>query len=87
MTTPHRVGQVAKATLLVADRLEAWGLTDPHERAEWLIERLMTDLGWTPPRDLTDTPPLSGPGSDLDGPGYREWSAARAALAERRAKP
>lgn len=83
MTTPHQVGQIAKARILVADRLEAWGLTDPHDRATWLLERLQAELGWAPPRDITEQPPPAQPSTD--GPGYRAWLEARAALAARRA--
>jgi hypothetical protein len=56
--TPHQVGQLAKAEILIADRLEAWGLTDPNQRAAFLLAQLQTELGWTPPKDLTETPPL-----------------------------
>lgn len=57
MTTPHRVGQVTKAEILIADRLETWGLTEPNERAAWLVQRLQTELGWAPPRSAADDAP------------------------------
>lgn len=77
MTTPHHVGQVTKARLLIADRLEAWGLGDANDRADWLLERLQTELGWTPPRDLTEAPPVRGTSSTKAA-----RDAARQALAD-----
>lgn len=77
MTTPHHVGQVAKAELLIADRLEAWGLTDPNQRAAWLVQQMQAELGWTPPRDLTEAPPVRGSSST-----QAARDEARRALAE-----
>lgn len=81
----HRAGQQTKAQILLADRLEAWGLTDPHERAAWLLDRLQTDLGWRAPIDPGERPPLrpAQPAPD-DSPGRRAFREARAELAHRR---
>lgn len=82
-TTPHHIGQVTKAQITIAEPLERWGLTEPADRARYLVQQLQ-NLGWTPPRDpAADTPPLAGPGAPPDSPGRREFAAARAALAQR----
>ena len=87
MTSPHRVGQLAKAELALAEPLERWNLTDPNQRAHYLLEQLL-ELGWTPPRDpATDQPPLRPEHPSTGGPGYQEWLAARQALDTRRALP
>lgn len=83
-TTPHHVGQVAKAELTAAHVIDSapTGAT-PEQVAAKIVEQLQ-NLGWAPPRDLTEQVPLrpEKPG-DLDGPGRREFHAARAALAAR----
>lgn len=59
MTTPHRIGQVAKAEILVAHLLDTAPADADHERiARTIVAQLQTELGWTPPRDLTVVPPL-----------------------------
>lgn len=78
----------AKARLLVADAFTrdraAQTKPDPHDLATWLLEQLQ-NLGWRPPLDPTDTPPLrpAQPARD-DSPGRREFAEARKALAARR---
>lgn len=59
MSDQHRVGQVAKAERLIADALERQAAEprDPQQVAAWLVEQLQA-YGWSPPRDLTEAPPL-----------------------------
>lgn len=58
-TTPHHVGQVAKAEILVAHLLDTAPAGADHQRqAAVIVGQLQTELGWTPPKDLTETPPL-----------------------------
>lgn len=90
MTTDQ--SRLARSRLLVADALtrdrDATTKPDPHDTATWLLDQLQT-LGWkTPPDPAADVPPLrpahaAGP----DSPGYREWQAARANLANRPRQP
>jgi hypothetical protein len=88
MTTPHHVGQVAKAEILVAHLLDtAPAGTDHQRQAAVIVNQLQTELGWTAPRDPNaDIPPLrpERPALDEDSPGRREFAAARAELAARR---
>lgn len=83
-TTPHHVGQITKAELTIADPLERWGLTDPTDRARYLLQQLQA-LGWTPPRDPNaDKPPLRpAQPADDNSPGRQAFRAARQALANR----
>lgn len=88
MTTPHHVGQVAKAEILIAHLLDtAPAGTDHQRQAAVIVQQLQTDLGWAPPRDLTEKPPLTGTGAPDDSPGRREFAAARAQLAARKNTP
>lgn len=57
MTSPHRIGQVTKAQLLIADALDRWEVADTNDRAAWLIAELIA-AGWNPPHDPADIPPL-----------------------------
>lgn len=86
MTTPHHVGQVTKAEILIAHLLDTTPAGTDHQRqAAVIVNQLQTELGWTPPRDLTETPPLRPTHvADDDSPGRREFAAAREALAARR---
>lgn len=73
-STPHHVGQLAKARIEVAALLG--GAPDPHHLAGRIVD-VLQNLGWTPPHDpAADQPPLQGPGAPHDGPGRREWAAA-----------
>ena len=78
--------QLAKSRLLVAQALErdraVASKPDPHDTATWLLEQLQT-AGWTPPRDLTDAPPLAGPGAPEDGPGRQEFRNFRDKFGQR----
>ena len=78
--------RLAKSRLLVADAFTKHRAAavppDPHDAATWFLDELQA-LGWTPPRDLTDTPPPRPERSDLDGDGYRQFQEARAQLATR----
>lgn len=58
MTTQHQVGQLAKAHLHVAHVIDSapTGAT-PEQVAVKAVEALQA-LGWSPPRDLTETPAL-----------------------------
>jgi hypothetical protein len=59
MTTPHHIGQITKAEILVAHLLEtAPPDADTQRQAKVIVNQLQTELGWTPPRDLTEAPPL-----------------------------
>jgi hypothetical protein len=82
----HRIGQLEKASILIADTLErhATEPRDPRQVAGWLVEQLQ-GYGWRPPLDLTEKPPLrpAQPAGD-DSPGRRAFNEARAALAARR---
>lgn len=84
----HRVAQRTKAELLLADALERHTAEprDPNTVAAWLLQQLQ-NYGWRPPLDLTETPPLrpTQPAGE-DSPGRREFAAARAALAARKAQ-
>jgi len=81
--------RLAKSRLLVAQAFErdraAASPPDPHETATWLLEQLENQLGWTPPRDLTETVPLAGAGADPD---HRAacMETIRATFAARRAQ-
>jgi hypothetical protein len=85
----HRIGQLTKAQVLIADTLERFATEprDPAAVATWLTEQLQ-GYGWRLPLDPTDVPPLrpARPADD-DSPGYREFQAARAELAARRSRP
>lgn len=79
----------ARSRLLLADAFTrdraATTKPDPHDLATWLLDQLQ-NLGWRPPPDPTDTPPLrpAQPAAD-DGPGRQAFRQAREALARRRA--
>lgn len=79
MTTPHHVGQVTKAEITITDLLDTWGSPEPAARAAVLVAAL-ADLGWTPPRDLTERPPARGGHSTDEG-----RAAARRLYADMRA--
>lgn len=84
----HRIGQLTQARLAIAGALERFAAqpVDPFTVADWLLDQLR-NLGWRPPLDLTDKPPLRPTDATTDGPGYAEWQQARAALAARRTNP
>lgn len=54
--SPHFIAQLAKADRLVTEQFESWGLTDPDQRATYLLRRLRTELEWAPPRTAADDP-------------------------------
>jgi hypothetical protein len=56
-TTPHHVGQVAKAEIQMTAKLEEWGSPQADKRGPELVQAFL-ELGWTAPRDLTEAPPL-----------------------------
>lgn len=86
-STPHHVGQVTKAEILVTHLLDTAPAGADHQRqAAVIVNQLQTELGWTPPRDLTETPPLRGAGAPDDSPGRREFQAALAELAARNSR-
>jgi len=77
--------RLASSRLLVAEaftRARTDTTPDPHDLATWLLEQLEA-TGWTPPRDLTETVPLAGPGAPEDGPGRQAFRAELARLAAR----
>ena len=61
--TPADVARNAKAVANLAARLEAWGLTDPEQRAEHVVMNLAAD-GYRP---LDRPVPLAGPSSTEAG--------------------
>lgn len=90
MTTQptHSPARTARRQLLVdriAEYLTDRGASDDNARAYAADLRDIVDqLGFTLPAALEDTPPLRpGQPADLDGPGRKEWLAAKAALAAR----
>lgn len=63
--TPHRIGQITKAVILVTHLLDTAPADTTHERqAAVIVDQLQTELGWTPPRDPAAVAPLTGPGAD-----------------------
>lgn len=85
-TTPHHVGQVTKAQLLLADALERQTSDprDPTTVATWLLEQLQA-YGWkTPPDPNADIPPLRP--TQVADPSVQAAAMAqiRAALAARK---
>jgi hypothetical protein len=83
MTTAHAIGQHTKARMTISEALERWKLTDPDDRATWILDQLL-DLGWTPPRDIVETAPARPEHvADEDSPGRQAFRAAKAALATR----
>lgn len=72
--------KLAKSRLLVAGAFErdraATARSEPHEVASDLLDQLQ-NLGWVPPRDLTEQVPARGPSSTREG-----RDAAKAHLAE-----
>lgn len=84
--TPHHVGQVTKAEILVTHLLDTAPAGTTHERQAKVIVQQLQDTGWkTPPDPAADIPPLrpDRPALDDDSPGRREFRAARNALANR----
>jgi hypothetical protein len=82
--TPAQVARNAAAVRNLAERLTAWGLSDPEERAEFIALNLATD-GWQPiDRPTPGHVAPAGPGSTDEA-----RRAARAlyanTIAERRA--
>lgn len=53
MTTPHQVGQVAKAEILVADVLERAPADADHARIADVVVTSLLEAGWSAPRDMT----------------------------------
>lgn len=80
-TTPHRVGQLAKARREVAALLD--GAPDPDALAGRIIDDLQA-LGWTPPRDPSaDVPAARVVPAPEDSPGRQAFRAALADLHDR----
>lgn len=73
--TEHAVATNAAAIRNLAARLEAWGLTDAHKRAEFIALNLLAE-GYRP---LEPPPALHGPTSTAAGrKRAREiWEASR----------
>lgn len=57
--TMQQAAKNAAAIRNLADRLAAWGLTDPQQRAEHLIRQLTEDR-WAP---IEPAPPMRGRGA------------------------
>ena len=83
--TPHHVGQVTKAEILVAHLLDTTPADTTTERQAAVIVQQLQQAGWTPPRDpAADVPPLRPDRiADVDSPGRRAFNEARKALANR----
>lgn len=81
-TTPARA---ARRQLLVdrfAEQLTEWGAPGAEVRARALLD-IVDAQGFVLPPAIEDAPPPRPPASDLDGPGYAAYLAARQALANR----
>jgi hypothetical protein len=53
MTTPHQVGQVAKAEMIVAHVLETAPAGVDHDRIATVVVTSLLEAGWSSPRDMT----------------------------------
>ena len=52
MTTPHQVGQVAKAEMIVAHVLETAPADADHDRIATVVIATLLNAGWCGPRGL-----------------------------------
>lgn len=81
--------RLARSRLLVAEAFDrdraATTRPDTHDLATWLLEQLQT-AGWTPPRDLTDTPPLRPDRVATDAERQAAMAQIREVFAGRRAE-
>jgi hypothetical protein len=58
-TTPHRIGQITKAEILIAHLLETTPPGTDHQRQAQVIVEQLQAAGWTaPPDPNADVPPL-----------------------------
>jgi hypothetical protein len=53
MTTPHQVGQVAKAEMIVAHVLDLAPADADHDRIAGVVVTSLLEAGWSAPRDMT----------------------------------
>jgi hypothetical protein len=79
MTIEHAVAANAAAIRNLAARLENWGLSDPHERAEHIVLNLAAD-GFRP---LEPPPAPRGPGARRESIDAAKQAAAEAVRAAR----